>query len=328
MQRSSSFALRTYFTATLMGVLLAIGPRVDAQSYPAKPIRIVIPFAPGGSADTILRPLAERLASALGQPVVVDTRAGGLTVIGADHVAKAPPDGYTLYLMAGTHVLLPYLAKSVPFDPIGAFTPISVIGSQPYLFVSHPGQPFNSMAEMIAYAKAQPGKLSLGVSDAVTRLAAESLVAGAKIDASIVPYKGGGPVTNDLLGGHLAVGIASPLLLSYAKDGKLKALAVSAPKRISQAPDLPTVEEAANLPGYDVQTWYAIAGPSGLPRPIVDRLNAELRRIVAEPEMRKRFDQVGWVAASDSTPEGMKALMQSYQDRMGKLIQASGIQPE
>ncbi|HZR03398.1 MAG TPA: tripartite tricarboxylate transporter substrate-binding protein [Burkholderiales bacterium] len=312
----------------LFGLVLVAMPPAFAQQYPNKVVKIVIPFAPGGSADTVLRPLAEKLGAALGQAVVVDTRAGGLTVIGAEYVAKSPPDGYTLYLMAGTHVLLPYLLQNVPFDPIKDFIPIAMLGAQPYLFVAHPGQPFNSTSEMIRYAKANPGKLSIGVSDIVTRVAAESFLSAAQVDMSVVPYKGGGPVTTDVLGGHLSVGIASPLLLSYVKEGRLKALGISSAKRISSAPALPTIEEAAGIPGYEMQTWYAIAGPAGIPPNIVARLRRDIERILAEPDMRQRLAEVGWEPAGSMTTEQAQQLMTDYMQKMGKLIRAAGIKPE
>ena len=228
--------MRAFAKLILVALALCAGT-ASAQTYPSKPVRVVIPFAPGGSSDTILRPLAEKLGAALGQPFVVETKAGGQTVIGGEIVAKAPPDGYTLYMMAGTHVLLPHLLKTVPFDTQKDFAPVAFIATQPYVLMAHPSQPFSTVREMIAYARANPGKLSFGASDIVTRVAVDSLLKQTKIEAPVVSYKGGGPLMNDLLGGHIGVGFGSALLMAYVKDGRLKPLAVSSPAR---SPGLPT----------------------------------------------------------------------------------------
>lgn len=317
----------------LIGILLVtfcIAPAgALAQDYPNRSIRLVVPFAPGGSADAIARPLAEKLGAALGQSVVVDNKGGGLTVIAGELVAKSPADGYTLYLATATHPLLPYLVKSVPFDPIKDFTPIAMMGAQPQLFLVHPSQPFNTLPEMIAYAKANPGKLSIGISDAVSRANAETLKAAAGIDVTLVNYKGGGPLTTDLLAGHVPVGLGTPVLFTpYQKDRKLKALAVTSPNRLSFLADVPTVTEVTGIPNYDVQTWYVVLAPAGLPPAIVDRLQKEIAKVAADADMRKRFVDLGVEAPTGSGSAAITQMMTSYGERIGQVLKSSGVKPE
>lgn len=312
----------------LVFVFAALSATAFAQGYPSKSVRLVVPFGPGGSADAIARPLAEKLGGALGQPVVVDNRPGGLTVIGADLVAKAPPDGYTLYLMPGSHVLTPFLVKSVPYNAVTDFSPVAMLGAQPYMIVANSQQPFTTLAEMIAYAKANSGKVSIGTSDSVTHVIAFTLAAVAKIDLNLIAYKGGGPQNNDLLGNQIAMAVGTPNVMPLVKDGRLRVLAVTTPKRLSFLPDVPTIAEVVPGSNFDVQTWYAVAGPANLPKPVVARLNADLAKAVADPDMAKRLLELGVVAPADPRPEATLAEMKDYQARMGKLMQAAGVKPE
>lgn len=311
-------ALALALTASLAG----------AQTFPAKPVRLVVPFGPGGSADAIARPLAERLGSVLGQAVVVDNRPGGLTVIGADLVAKAPPDGYTLYLMPGTHVLTPFMVQKVPYNPISDFTPVAMLGAQPYMIIANAQQPFKTVGELIAYAKANPGKVAIGVSDSVTLVVAYAFAQAAGIELNRIAYKGGGPQNNDLLGNQIALAVVTPNVMPFLKDGRLRALAVSTPVRLPFLADIPTIAEAVPGSHFDVQTWYAVAGPANLPKPIVDTLHDAIAKVVAEPEMSKRLVDLGIVPPKDTGPAATLAEMKDYQQRMGKLMQAAGIKPE
>jgi tripartite-type tricarboxylate transporter receptor subunit TctC len=300
-----------------------------AQSYPAKPVRVVVPFAPGGSADASMRPIAARLGAALGQSFVVDNRGGGQSVIGADLVAKAAPDGYTLLLIPGALVLSPWLVQNMPFRPIGDFTPIAMLVTQPYVFVAGQKQPFATLKEMIAHARANPGKLAIGTTDPLGILAVQSLNSMVKIDLTQIGYKGAGPIATDVVGGHIPLGItAPPGFMPFYKDRKVHVLAVTGPDRSSAMPDVPTVAEALGEPGYNFQTWFALAGPAGLPRPIVDRLQREIAKIVADPEMRDVLVGFGMNPATDTTPERAAAIMKSDAERLGKLIEASGIKPQ
>jgi tripartite-type tricarboxylate transporter receptor subunit TctC len=308
--------------------LLAVSANVLAQPYPTKPVRLVVPFGPGGSADAIARPLAEKLGPVLGQAVVVDNRPGGLTVIGADLVAKTPPDGYTLFLMPGTHVLTPFLVQKVPYHPINDFTPVAMLGAQPYMIVANAQQPFNTLGDLIAYAKANPGKVAIGVSDSVTLVAASALKNAANIDLNVISYKGGGPQNNDLLGNQIALAVVTPNVMPFVKEGRLRALAVTTPTRLPFLPDIPTVAEAIPGSNYDIQTWYAVAGPANLPQPVVEKLHADIGKVVADPDMRRRLIDLGIVPPADTKPESAVAYMKSYQERMGKLMQAAGVKPE
>ncbi len=299
-----------------------------AQTYPAKPVRLVVPFGPGGSADAIARPLAERLGTALGQAVVVDNRPGGLTVIGADLVAKAPPDGYTLYLMPGTHVLTPFMVQKVPYNPIGDFTPVAMLGAQPYMIVANAQQPFKTVGELIAYARANPGKVAIGVSDSVTLVVAFAFEQAAGIQLNRIAYKGGGPQNNDLLGNQIALAVVTPNVMPFLKDGRLRALAVSTPVRLPFLADIPTIAETVPGSNFDVQTWYAVAGPANLPKPVVDTLHNAIAKVAAEPEMGQRLIDLGIVPPKDTGPAATLAEMKDYQQRMGKLMQAAGVKPE
>jgi len=314
--------------ATFAILLLALAQPALAQRYPDKPIRLIVPFGPGGSADAIARPIADRLGAALGQAVVVDNRPGGLTVIAADLVAKAPPDGYTLYLMPGTHVLTPLMVAKVPYDPIADFSPVAMIGAQPYFVVANVEQPYKTFAEMVDYAKANPEKISMGVSDAVTRVVATALEAAAKVKFTIVPYKGGGPQNTDLLGNQIASAVGTPNMMGFVQQGKVRAIVMTTPKRAPFLPQVPTVAEAIPGSNFDVQTWYAVAGPAKMPKPIVERLQAEMRKVMAEPDVRKKLDDLGVVTPADVSPEATAATMKDYQTRMTKLVQAAGIAPE
>lgn len=320
--------LITGLILALATALVVLAPSAYAQNYPARAIKLVVPFGPGGSADAIARPLAEKLGAALGQTVIVDNRPGGLTVIGADVVAKSPPDGYTLYLMPGTHMLLPYMVKQVPFDLVDDFTPIALIGSQPDVVFVNVERPYKTFREMVDYAKAHPGDISIGVSDVVTRVVASALEQTANVKFTIVPYKGGGPQNVDLVGNQIAGAVGTPNMMPFVQQGKLRALAATTPRRAPFLPDIPTVAELFPGSNFDVQTWYAVVGPAKLPVPIVEKLSAAIAKVVADPAMRKRLDDLGIVAPTDTSPVATLETMKSYPKRMAKFVEAAGIQPE
>lgn len=310
-------------------VCLAWAQSAQAQGYPVKPVRIVVPFAPGGSADGTARPIAERLGALLGQTFVVENRPGAQGVIGASMVAKADPDGYTLLLVPGTHVLVPLLTKSVPYHPLNDFTPVANLVFVPYVILSAINQPFTSLKEMVQYARENPEKLAIGNSEVTTRLAAESLSQAGNVRLTHVNYKGGGPIAADVLGGHLALGVATPVsVLAFHKDRKVNALAVTSPKRLGSMPDVPTVAEALGVAQFDSQTWFALAGPAGMPRAVVDRLSRAIAQILAEPAVRERLLVMGMIPAEDSTPDGLGNLMKSFSQRNAALIEAAKIKME
>lgn len=316
------------FWLSWMVSLMAM-PFCMAQNYPVKPVRIIVPFAPGGSADGTIRPIAEKLTELLGQSFVVENRPGGIATIGGSLVAKAEPDGHTLLVMPGTHVLTPKMMTSVPFHPFNDFTPIANMVFAPYVIVSARNQGFNHLKDLVQFASAHPGKLSIGNSDVVTRLGAEMFSQAANIQLGHITYKGGGPVATDVLGGHLPLGLVTPVtIMGFYKDKKLDALAVTSPKRVSSLPDVPSVSEALGLTGFDSQTWFALAGPAGMPRPVVERLSKAIGQALSTPSIRDRLIAMGLEPATDTSPEGMAQLMKTFAQRNLALIDIAKIKPE
>jgi len=319
-----SHILRVTALLLILGVQAAF-----AQPYPNKSVRIVVPFAPGGSADASIRPIAARLSTALNQSFVVDNRGGGQSVIGANIVAKAAPDGYTLMLMPGALVLSPYLVQNVPFRPIEDFTPIGMLVTQPYVFVAGDKQPFRNLREMIANSKANPNKLSIGTTDPLGILAVQSLNTAAAIDLTQVPYKGAGPIATDVVAGHIPLGItAPPGFMAFYKARRVNVLAVSSLERLPAMAKVPTVAEVIGDPSFNKQTWFALVGPANLPRAIVDTLQNELAKIIADKEMRDFLIGLGMNPVNDTSPERAATIMKSDAERLGKLIVAAGIKPQ
>ncbi len=318
-----------HVAALLMLAGLAFIHPAMGQNYPTKPVRLIVPFPPGGSADATARPIAEKLDAALGQNVVVENRGGALTVLGAELAAKAVPDGYTLFLMPGAHVLSPRLVRNVPFHPVNDFTPIAMLAYVPFAIFTDPKQPFSTLKEMIAYARANPGKLSIGITDAVGRLCIESLKSMAKIDVTLINYKGAPALATDVVGSHIHGGVITPpSILGFYKDRRLNVLAVTGPRRLALMPNVPSVAEAAGLPEYSIQTWFALSGPSGMPRAIVDRLQREIQKIIAMPDIRERLGFQGMEPASDTSTATAATTIKSEMNRLGGLADAAGIKPE
>jgi len=313
-------------TATVMAMLLSGAPPAAGQAYPAKPIRIVVPYSPGGGTDILSRALGEKLGAALGQAVVVENRPGANGAIGSDMVAKSAPDGYTLAVVTGTHVINPFL-QTVPFDTLKDFAPVTFVAISKMVFVSGLQQPFSNMKELIAYAKANPGKVAIGNSEAATMLTGETLKMMAGIDLQQVPYKGGAPLMTDVVGGHIPVAVTSvTTVMPHYKSQKLRVLGVSSTKRSSAMPDVPTVAEAG-VPGFEIQSWYALLGPRDLPRAIADRLQREIAKIVATPAMQERFETLGAEAAA-TTPDETAAILKSDMDKWAGVIRKAGIKPQ
>ena len=313
-------------TATVMAMLLSGAPPAAGQAYPAKPIRIVVPYSPGGGTDILSRALGEKLGAALGQAVVVENRPGANGAIGSDMVAKSAPDGYTLAVVTGTHVINPF-SQTVPFDTLKDFAPVTFVAISKMVFVSGLQQPFSNMKELIAYAKANPGKVAIGNSEAATMLTGETLKMMAGIDLQQVPYKGGAPLMTDVVGGHIPVAVTSvTTVMPHYKSQKLRVLGVSSTKRSSAMPDVPTVAEAG-VPGFEIQSWYALLGPKDLPRAIADRLQREIAKIVATPTMQERFETLGAEAAA-TTPDETAAILKSDMDKWAGVIRKAGIKPQ
>lgn len=300
------------------------------QAYPTRPIRLIVPYPPGGPTDLIGRTINDRLGKRLGQQVVVDNRGGAATVIGAEIAAHSPADGYTLLLATITTLAVnPALKRKLPYHPERDFAPVSMLATQPYLLVVHPGVPATSVSQLVALAKAQPGKLSFASAGigAGAHLAAELLKHMARIDVVHIPYKGSGPAMTDLMAGQVAYMFAGiSVAYPHTVSGKLRALAVSTAKRSASVPEIPTVAESG-LPGYQTNTWNSLVVPRGTPAPIIQRLNAEVVGILNEPEVKERLKQQA-IDPDPGTPAQLAAHIKSEVARFDNLIKAIGLKPE
>ncbi len=303
---------------------------VHAQAYPAKPIRIVVPYAAGGPIDMTTRPLAQKLNEAMGNPVVVDNRAGANGIIGTDNVAKSPADGYSLVVASGgAFAIGPHVYAKLPFDVFKDFAPVSLFVTMPELLAVHPALPVRTVKELVALAKARPNELNFGSSGtgSTPQLAAEMLKSAAKIQMVHVPYKGMGPATMDLIAGHLQLVFADlPVLAQQVKGGKLRALAVATRTRSASLPDVPTMAEAG-FPQVEAYNWYALYAPAGTPKAIIARLNAEVAKVMSNPDMKSFAQSVGADAVS-STPEELAALHRREFDKWASVVKTAGIKPE
>jgi tripartite-type tricarboxylate transporter receptor subunit TctC len=261
--------------------------------------------------------------------VVIENRPGAGTVIGADAVARSAPDGHTLLIVPSTHVVNTSFIKKLPFDPIADFTPITIFASLPMAIVAGNQQPFKSMKELVSYAKANPGKLSIGSSDSLTVLAGEMLKSMAKIDMQQITYKGGAPTAQDVMGGHIPLGVLTSIsAVPLHKAKSLNVLAVTGPKRTAALADVPTVAEAAGLPDYDIEVWYVLLGPAKMPKEVVDRLQREVSAIVANKNTQARLVGLGIDPVLNVTPEQARATMRKDMARWDKIIKDAGIRPE
>jgi len=313
-------------------VLLAVAAPALAQgagSYPSRPIRVVVPYPPSGGNDIIARLATDELTRRLGQQVVVDNRPGGSTTVGAEIVAKAAPDGYTLLATSHTtFAIMPNLRPKLPYDARKDFAPVALLASQSFVLVLHPAVPATTVKQLIALAKAQPGQLtfaSAGVGTG-THFSGEQLKVLAGIDLRHIPYKGTGPALNDLMGGHVSMGFASVAASGgFAKQGRLRMVAVTGAKRSSAAPEVPTIGES--VPGYEMTPWNALFAPRGTPPAIIERLNKELVVGFQSPEMKARLAPLGYDQEA-STPQQLADHIRVELVRYEKLIKATGFKDE
>ena len=314
----------------LLSSLLATSTAARAQAWPSRPLRLVVPFAAGaGILDIVARQISPPLGERLGQQVVIDNKPGAGGNVGADIVAKAAPDGYTIMVGSTAMLVAPALYASVPFDPLADFVPVTQINSAPLLLVVHPSLPVKSVADFIAYAKANPGKLNYGSGGvgATPFLAVESLRAVVGFEAVHVPYRGGAPALADLAAGQLSFMIENvPGTLPLVRDGRLRALAITSSKRSALVPELPTMQEAG-VPGYEMIGWNGIFAPKGTPAAIVTRLNYELVKVLRAPEMKEQFAKLGAEAVGND-PVEFAAFVRSESARWLKIIRDKGIKPE
>ena len=320
--------LKTLRRSFLLLALTAAG--VSAQTYPSGPIKLIVPFPAGGSVDMVARNVAKKLTEVLGQPVLVDNRAGASGNIGAEAAARSPADGYTLFVTSsGVLAANMHLYKKTGFDPFKDFAPVIRLVIQPNILMVHPSVAAKSVPELIALAKAQPGKVTMGSAGVGTGqdIAAKQfeLMTGAKV--LHVPYKGGAPALNDLLGGQInAMFETSPTALPYVKDGsKLRGLAITSAKRSPLLPNLPTVAEAG-VAGYESVTWIGLVAPAATPKAVIDRLNAELNKALAG-DMGKQLAEIS-LDPIGGTPKDMADVIRQDADMYGKIIKAAGIEPQ
>jgi tripartite-type tricarboxylate transporter receptor subunit TctC len=308
--------------------LLCISTWANAQAWPARPIRYIVPFPPGAFNDTLGRTISTELSKTLGQPMVVDNRPGGNSVIGTEIAAKSPPDGYTLFGAALPFSAIQSLHK-VSFDVTKDFAPITLAGFSANLLVAHPSFPVNNVKELIAYAKANPGKVNYGSSGNGTsvHLAMELFKSMTGTFMLHIPYKGSAPVVTDLIAGQLDVMFDNmPNVIGHVRAGKMKALAVSTTQRAALAPEIPTVAEAG-VPGYDQTAWFGVLAPAGTPREIIARYNTEIVKVLNSAEVKERFGKQG-VEVRTSTPEQFSTFLNSEVARWGKVIRDAGIKSD
>ena len=303
---------------------------VDAQqNYPAKPVRLVVPSAPGGGTDITARVMAPKLSEFLGQQVVVENRAGAGTMIGGEVVARAAPDGYTLLMGISTLAINPAMYKKVPYDALKDFAPITQAVSLPNILVVHPSLPARTVKELVVFAKARPGQIQFASAGVGTNphLAAELFLSMTRTKMLHVPYKGSGAGVIDVIAGHVPVMTPSILTgLPHAKAGRLRALGVTSAKRAGGAPEIPTIAEAG-VPGYDAVQWFGILAPTGTPRPVIDRVHRDSVRVLQSADIKERLQADGADPVA-STPEEFAAFLRSETTKWAKVVKAVGIQPE
>jgi tripartite-type tricarboxylate transporter receptor subunit TctC len=312
--------------AFLLAAGLAVAGASWAQAYPTKPIRFIAPFAAGGALDTLTRTIAARMQESWGQPVVVENRTGAGGNIGADLVAKAAPDGYTLVMgTIATHAINVSLYEKMPYDAVKDFAPVTIAASINNSLSVHPSVPAKNVAELIAYAKASPGRLTFGSAGSGTsqHLAGELFKTMAGVDMVHIPYKGGAPAMVDLLAGQISMTFGDiPTALPHIRAGKLRSLAVTGAKRSPLLPDVPTIAEQG-LAGFDVTAWFGVFTTAGTPRPVVNQLNAEIVRILSLPEVRDKLIGIGMEPVTNS-PDEFAAYVQSEIAKWARVVKASG----
>ena len=307
----------------------AVVAQSNAPSYPAKPIRLIVPFAPGGTNDVLGRIVADKLSERLGQPLVIDNRAGANSVLGSEIAARASADGYTLLIVSAGLAVNPSIVRSLPYDTERDLTPIALIGGGPYLMVVHPAVPAKTVQEFIVWVKSKPGQVnyaSVGTGSP-PHLAAELLRITADIDMQHVPYKGGSAVLPDLIAGRISMFFGSiSTLQPHVQAGRLRAIAVTTVHRAAAMPELPTFIESG-VAGYEVNGWYGLLGPGRMPRAIVKRINTEMRQALVDPDTKRRFTAIGMDPAPGS-PEEFAALIHSEIAKWANVVRAAGIKPE
>jgi tripartite-type tricarboxylate transporter receptor subunit TctC len=314
--------------ASLTAAVFAIACSTAAgqDSYPSKPVRLVVPSSPGGGTDTTARAIAPKLSERLGQQIVVENRAGAAAMIGTEHVARSAPDGYTLIMAQSTMTIVPSIYRKVRFDPVKDFEPVSLVVVVPQTLVGHPSLPLKSTRELIAFAKANPGKLdyAAGGYGGNGHLSMVLFLTMSGTNMNYVPYKSGNAGLSEALGGEVPLMMGNILaVLSHVRGGKLRAYGVTSAKRAAAAPEIPSLAET--VPGYEALQWFAVLAPAGTPRPIVDRLHREIVRVVEMPEMQKFFVSTGADPKTSASPDAFSTLIKAEVAKWAKVVKQAGL---
>ena len=320
--------MKTFLRILIAAGALSFGLAAHADTYPTKPITIIVPFGPGSATDTIARVVAQHLGAVLKQSVVVEARPGANGALSALYVARSAPDGYTLFMSTNSpHSAAPFLMKNIGYDPVKDFTAITRMGSYTLMLCVHPSIPAKSVMELIEYAKANPGKLSFASGNTSGVVAGETLKHWAELDILHVPYKSAPPALNDVLAGRVSMMFTDLTTgLPHVKAGTLRALAVTRLKRSTLIPELPTLDEAG-VTGFDMDSWAGIFAPAGTPADIITLLNAELRKIIDSGEVKSNLGNVGFEAFS-SSPKELEDFVKVQLGKWGKMVKGAGIQPD
>lgn len=317
-------------TLLAAGLLAAACLPVSAQEWPNRPIKLIVPHAPGGATDAVARLVAQPLGEALGQPVLVDNRPGAGGILGTDIAAKAPADGYTLLMLVDANTIYPSTTLKLNHDPASSFAPISLMGRGSHVLVLHPSVPANNLQELIAYIRANPGQLSAALPSygGPQHLALEMIKSHAKLDITPVPYKGGGQAITDILGGQVKFGVLGMApAVPHIRAGKLKAIAVTGSSRSGALPDVPTVAESG-IPGFETNQWQSMVAPAGTPPAIVNRIHAELVKVMQLPAVKDKLASIGMDNSSSASPEALARLIREELDRWPGVVKMAGIKAE
>jgi tripartite-type tricarboxylate transporter receptor subunit TctC len=311
-------------------LFLCLSFAVNAQVWPAKPVKFIVPYPPGGTVDPLARLLGGKLQEPLGQAIVVENRPGAGGLVGTGAAAKAAPDGYTFLFVFDNHAVNPALVANVPFDTLKDFAPVMLVGTAPYAIAAHPSRPFRSFAEVVQAAKAKPDAISIGSIGNGTlahlTIALAQQAGGFRINH--IPYKGGGPMTQDLIGGQVDLGIGSAALLTpHVRSGKVRAVATTGEKRAHTLPDVPTLLEQG-IPGVTVYAWWGILAPAGTPKPILDRFHAELQKALSLPDVRKTLTENMGMELVVSSPEVLQKWIVAEMQRWGKVVKDNNIRAD
>jgi len=321
--------MRRIFSTIVFTAMLGLAASAGAQSYPSRPITMIIPFSPGGTTDFVGRVVGEKLGAILRQPIVVESRGGAGTIIGTGLLARSAADGYTIMLATPDFTINPSLKSDLPYKTPQDFTPLGLIATYPLVLAANGEQGIKSVSDLIERARAKPGQLNYASAGngSIQHLCGAMLVDIGKLDMTHVPYKGGAPAAADLVAGRAsALCSGAPPLDPYVKTGQLRILAVSTPKRHPALPDVPTIAESG-VPGFDVTAWFGFIGPSGMPKDVVKRLNSAIVQVMQDPDLRKRLSILG-ADLSGSTPEAMDNMIKSEIEKWHKVVSANGIKAQ